>query len=327
MPYVVAGSERGLHRETRSRETNMRVRKPGKIREWLWFLGSEESCVYLLEGDKDSMIVSGGMAYLVPDLLRQFQEFHINEMRIASLLILHSHFDHVGIIPFFKRRHPDLKIYASEGAWEILQMPKAVNTINEFSRAVARHMGREQAYSTYDLDWREEIVGLTVHEGDSLDLGGLEVHIFETPGHSSCALSAYVPKLKALLASDSAAIPYKEMLITPGNSNFSSYQRSLEKLKDLDVDYACADHYGYLVGKEAGTLIDDTIRKARQFRASVEDIYLRTGNIEATAREMINTFYSKDTDYIIPPEILEGVYRQMVRHIADAMVALPGKID
>jgi hypothetical protein len=82
-----------------------------------------------------------------------------------------------------------------------------------------------------------------------------------------------------------------------------------------------------LVGEEAGTLIDDTIRQARQFRASVEDIYLRTGNIEATAREMINTFYSKDTDYIIPPEILEGVYRQMVRHIADAMVALPGKID
>jgi glyoxylase-like metal-dependent hydrolase (beta-lactamase superfamily II) len=303
----------------------MRVRKPGKIREGLWFLGSEESCVYLLEGNKDSMIVSGGMAYLVPDLLSQFQEFHINEMRIRSLLILHSHFDHVGIIPFFKRRNPDLKIYASERAWEILQMQNPLDTINEFSRAAARHMGKEQVYSTYDLDWREEIVGLTVYEGDSLDLGDLEVRIFETPGHSSCALSAYVPKLKALLASDSAGIPYKEMLITSGNSNFTAYQRSLEKLKDLDVEYACADHYGYMLGEEAETLIDDTIRNARLFRASVEDIYLRTVNIEATAREMINSFYSENRDYIIPPEILEAVYRQMVRHIADAMVALPGK--
>jgi glyoxylase-like metal-dependent hydrolase (beta-lactamase superfamily II) len=273
------------------------------------------------------MIVSGGMAYLVPDLLRQFQEFRINEMRIASVLILHSHFDHVGIIPFFKRRHPDLEIYASKRAWEILQMPKSVATINDFSCAVARRMGREHAYNTYDLDWREEIVGSTVHEGDSLDLGDLEVRIFETPGHSSCALSAYVPKLKALFASDSAAIPYKEMLITSGNSNFTAYQQSLEKLKDLDVEYVCADHYGYIVGEEAKTLIEVTIRHAREFRASVEDIYLRTGNIEDTAREMINTFYSKDTDYIIPPEILEGVYRQMVRHIADAIVVLPEKVD
>lgn len=305
----------------------MRVRKPGKIREGLWFLGSEESCVYLLEGGKDSMIVSGGMAYLVPDLLRQFQEFHINEMRIKGLLVLHSHFDHVGIIPFFKRRHPDLKIYASERAWDILQMPKSVNTINEFSRAVARRMGREQAYGTYDLDWREEITGTTVHEGDSLDLGDLEVRIFETPGHSSCALSAYVPKLKALLASDSAGIPYKGMLIASGNSNFTAYQQSLEKLKDLDVDYACADHYGYMVGEEAATLIDDTIRNARQFRASVEDIYLSTGSIEATSREMVNSFYNENTDYLIPPDILEGVYRQMVRHIAGAMVVPPGTIE
>lgn len=299
----------------------MRVREPGKVREGLWFLGSEESCVYLLEGNKGSMIVSGGMAYLVPEVLRQFEEFHIKEMQITSLLVLHSHFDHIGIIPFFKRRHPGLEIYASQRAWEILHMPKAVETINEFSRAVARHMGREQAYSTYDLDWREEITGTTVHEGECLDLGGLEVRIFETPGHSSCALSAYVPKLKALLASDSAGIPYKDMLITSGNSNFTAYQQSLEKLKDLDVDYACADHYGYLAGKEAGSLITDTMARARQYRAWIEDMYRRTGNIEATAHEMIDLFYSQNTDYIIPPQVLEGVYRQMVRHIADAMEA------
>jgi len=267
------------------------------------------------------------MAYLVPDLLRQFQEFHINETKITSLLVLHSHFDHVGIIAFFKRRHPGLEVYASERAWEILHMPKAVNTINAFSRAVARRMGREQVYSTYDLDWREEITGPAVQEGDCLDLGGLEVRIFETPGHSSCALSAYVPKLKALFASDSVGIPYKEMLITSGNSNFTAYQQSLEKLKDLDVDYACADHYGYVVGEEAGSLIDDTMANARRFRASIEDIYRRTGDIEATAREMINLLYSENTDYIIPPEILEGVYRQMVRHIAAAMAASSGRLD
>ena len=86
----------------------MRVRKPGKIRDHLWFLGSEESCVYLLEGRDESMLVSGGLSYLVPEILGQFNEFHIDETRITKLLILHAHFDHVGIVPFFKRRNPKL---------------------------------------------------------------------------------------------------------------------------------------------------------------------------------------------------------------------------
>jgi glyoxylase-like metal-dependent hydrolase (beta-lactamase superfamily II) len=92
----------------------MRIRKPGKVHERIWFLGREESGVYLLEGDDGSMMVSGGMSYIVSDILQQFKEFNIDENRIKKLLVLHSHFDHVGIIPFFKRRHPKMEVYASE---------------------------------------------------------------------------------------------------------------------------------------------------------------------------------------------------------------------
>jgi glyoxylase-like metal-dependent hydrolase (beta-lactamase superfamily II) len=297
----------------------MRVRQPGKVRERLWRLGREESCVYVLEGNKESMIVNGGISYLMPDLLRQFEAFGIDESRITKLLILHAHFDHVGIVPFFKRRHPGLEIYASARAWEILQMPKAINTINGFSRSVARQMGKEEVYTTCDLDWGDEITGTAVSEGDRIDLGDLEVRVYETPGHSSCSISAYVPQLKALFASDGGGIPYKETIIASGNSNFTQYQQSLEKLKDLDVEYACADHYAYITGDEARDFIQHTIKRARQHRAFVEEIYLRTGDIETTAREMVITFCKENPDYMLAPDILEGVYRQMVRHIANAM--------
>ena len=116
----------------------MRIRKPGKIRDRLWFLGSEESCIYLLEGENESIFVSGGLSYLVPDILRQLKEFRIDEARIKKILILHSHFDHVGIVPFFKRQIPELEILASARGWEILGLPRAVQTINEFSLGVAR---------------------------------------------------------------------------------------------------------------------------------------------------------------------------------------------
>jgi glyoxylase-like metal-dependent hydrolase (beta-lactamase superfamily II) len=297
----------------------MRIRQPGKIRDNLWFLGREESCFYLLEGNAQSMIVSGGISYIVPDVLHQFETFGINEKKIKKLLILHAHFDHVGIVPFLKKRYPKLKVYASARAWELLSQHKVINTINEFSRNVAEHMGMERVYDTYDLDWRVDIIGKSVSEGDRIDLGNLEAQIYETPGHSSCSISAYVPMLKALFASDGGGIPYREMIIASGNSNYTKFQESLEKLKDLDVEYACADHYGFIAGDEAKDFIRKTIVAAKDRRASMEEIYQRTMDIEATVNELASSFEKENPYYIISPEINKGIYRQMVRNIADAM--------
>jgi glyoxylase-like metal-dependent hydrolase (beta-lactamase superfamily II) len=297
----------------------MRIRQPGRIREQIWFLGREESGVYLLEGKDHAMILSGGMSYIVPDLLQQFNEFGIDEEKISKILILHSHFDHVGIIPFLKRRLPPMEVYASARAWDILQMEKAVTTINEFSRNVAKRMEKEEAYAIYDLEWRDDVTGQTVREGDQVDLGGVHVSILEIPGHSSCCIAAYVPELKALFPSDGGGIPFDETIITSGNSNYTKYQESLEKLKDLEVEVYGADHYGYLLGEEARTFILKTIEMAEQKRALMEEVYRSTRNIDLAAKKLVSSFYEETPDYFLSPEIFLDVYRQMVRHIASVI--------
>ena len=297
----------------------MRVRKPGKIRDQLWFLGAEESCVYLLEGTTESMIISGGLSYLVPEILKQFEEFHLDETRIGKLLILHSHFDHGGIVPFFKRRNPKLKVYASVRGWEILKMAKAIQTFNQFSHSVARRSGKEEILVEHDLDWKEGITGIAVSEGDRIDLGNLDVLIMETPGHSSCSIAAYVPELRALFPSDAGGIPYGDRIIVSGNSNFTQYQQSLEKLRDLQIDYVCADHYGYVAGEEAADFIQKTMEVAKQERSLMEAAYRRAGNIDSAAQDLTRAYYQKHPDWVVSPEIVEGVYRQMLRHIANGL--------
>jgi len=296
----------------------MRIRKPGKVREKLWFLGSEESCVYLLEGKNGSMLISGGMSYIVPDLLRQFEEFGIDENRITKLLILHAHFDHVGIVPFFKRRHPGMEVYASERGWEILRMPKAIRTINEFSLSVATKMGKTEVYSKYDLEWRQDVTGQTAREGERIHLGDIEVHILEIPGHSSCSVGAYVPQLKALFPSDGGGIPFKDTIIPSGNSNYTQFQGGLDRLKELDVEYLCADHYGYVTGDEAKGFISKAVEIAKSQRALIEKTYDHTRDVDQTAKELVSLFFSKNPNYFLSREIMEGVYGQMVRHIARA---------
>ncbi len=294
----------------------MRIRKPGKVVERIWFLGREESGVYLLEGNNGSMIVSGGMSYIVSEILQQFKDFHLDENRIKKLLILHSHFDHVGIVPFFKRRHPEIEVYASERGWEILQMDKAILTINEFGRNVARRMEKGAVYSDHDLEWRKDVFGKTIREGDRIDLGGLEVSIIEIPGHSSCCIAAYVAELKALFPTDGGGIPFGKTIVSSGNSNYTKYQQSLERLKDLEVDYCCADHYGYVIGAEARNFISTSIQMAKENRAEMEQAYRSTRDIDMAAQKLVSSFYEKNPGYFLSPEIFLEVYRQMVRHIA-----------
>ncbi len=294
----------------------MRIRKPGKIRDHLWYLGCEESGVYLLEGQNESMIISGGISYILPHVLQQIRAFGIKEDRIRKFLILHAHFDHVGILPLLKRRHPELQIYGSSRAWEILSMPKAIKTINAFSAMVTERMGRVEECSGLDLEWREDVDGASVSEGDLIGIDDIEVQIFETPGHSSCSISAYVPKIKALFPSDGGGIPYRDTIITPGNSNFTLFQQSLEKLKDLDVEYLCADHYGYIAGEEAGDFIQQTIQMAKQNRSLMEEAYLKTRDVETAAHELVTSFYELYPDYVLSKEIFQGIYGQMVKHIA-----------
>ncbi|MBU4074038.1 MAG: MBL fold metallo-hydrolase, partial [Proteobacteria bacterium] len=275
--------------------------------------------IYLLEGERRSLIITGGMSYLAPMVIDQMSAFGIEEKGIGKMLILHAHFDHVGLFPFFKRRNPAIELYASARAWEILRMPKGIETINAFGRLVAERMGMTVSLAGRDLEWRNDVAGTEVSEGDQIDLGGLTVRILETPGHSSCSISAYVPEIRALFPSDGGGIPYAGTILPSGNSNYTQYQESLQKLEPLEVDIFCADHYGYVTGREAEGYICRSIAAARENRTQIEALYRRTGSIDETVTELVEEVYRQQPDYLLSPEICAGICRQTVRHIAGAL--------
>jgi 2-aminobenzoylacetyl-CoA thioesterase len=297
----------------------MRAHETGKICDGLWYLGREESGVYLLEGKDSSIFISGGTSYILPDVLAQIEDFHIDETKIKGLVILHAHFDHIGIVPALHQRYPDMTLYASERAWEILAQPRSIETINEFSRVITEEKGATERMAGYDTDWTLGFTGATVHEGDVIGLGDFDIHILETPGHSSCSISAYVPQLKALFPSDGGGIPYSDTIVIAANSNFTEYQKSLKKLAQLDVEYVCADHFGYVYGAEAKGHVDRAIELAQIERNKMEVIYKRVRDVDRATREYSDDFYANNTDYFLPREIYDGVRRQMMRHIAQCL--------
>ena len=292
----------------------MRFRKAGKVADHLWYLGREEAGAYYLEGRNGAIMINGAMSYILPDVLAQMNQFGLDPGKITKFLILHSHFDHVGIVPYFKRTYPAIEVIASAPAWKIFAMPKAIEIMNSFSRMSAKQVGAEEVLKAYDLEWRDDMTGISVGEGGSIDLGGVTLTLMDTPGHSNCSITAYEPNIKAMFASDAAGIPYKDTIFPSMNTNVIQFLESLEKLKPLTVSYLCADHYGYITGEEAGKFIDLSLEAGHKWKADLENYYQKyQGDIDAAGKAITEFFYREMPNYFIAPDILEGVFKQMLK--------------
>jgi 2-aminobenzoylacetyl-CoA thioesterase len=295
----------------------MRIRKTGKVKDGLWRLGTEESGVYLLEGSKSSAIISGGMSYLIPVLLRQLQEFSLSDKKINHLIILHTHFDHVGIIPYLKRSWPQLNIYASSRGWEQLSNPKAISVINEYTiKVTKRVLGSTDELSKYDWQWRDDVTGYSLSHGYTLDLGDVQIKILETPGHSSCSISAYIPKLKIIFPSDAVAIPYRDEFIIAAGSDLTTYRQSMGKIGKLEFDILCADHYGYIIEKDAHEYINKSKIALTDMINNLRQALQNEGNIDRAAKVLVDRHFRLRPDYFIAPEILLQTYGQMLKHVS-----------
>lgn len=292
----------------------MRIKKAGRIDEGLWLLGTEESCVYLLEGSRSSVLISAGLSYILPDFFRQIADWGISEKKIDHIIILHTHFDHLGVIPFLKRKWPHLKVYASSRGWEVLSNPKAIALINEYTIKVCRRVqGNANVLSSLDWQWRNDVHGEKLKQNSLIDLGDRQVEIHETPGHSSCSISAYVPQLKALFPSDAVAIPYQNEYVIAAGSSFEAYQHSLDKLAGLDVEMLCADHYGYITGAEAMHYVAQSKIAAEQMINKLNLALRSESSIKSAATHLVNLHFQQRPDYFVHPDILLSTYSQMLK--------------
>jgi glyoxylase-like metal-dependent hydrolase (beta-lactamase superfamily II) len=293
----------------------MWIKEPGWITDTILFLGREESCVYLIKGDEYT-IIGGGMAHIIPDVLEQLKRFDIEESKITRLLILHTHFDHVGIVSFFQRRWPHLRVVSSARGKSLLEEERVKETIRNMSRGLVSMHGMDKALEEIGVGFDDIVVDETVTGGDRVVWGGVEIEIIDAPGHSSCSIGAYLPAEKALFASDAGGIPYGGRVFASGNSNFTQFQESLERFATYDVEIHLAEHYGAFTGEDGRKFMARSIESAKETRALLESSYRKTGDIEASTAEITDVFMDAAAGYFLPRPVMEMVVRQMMKHIA-----------
>jgi glyoxylase-like metal-dependent hydrolase (beta-lactamase superfamily II) len=303
----------------------MLVDQPGKITKRITLLGRRESCVYHVDGGREGAILGGGMSMIAEDVLRQIREFGIDEKKIARLIILHSHFDHCGAIPFFKRQWPWARVTASRRARELLSDPKVTENIRTLNQVVISKAGLEGKAKEKGYEFTSIQVEDTIKEGDLLKIGDLTLEAIDVPGHSSCSVAFYLPEEKALFASDAGGIRYGDFFLAAGNSNYDLYEKGLEKMSRFDGEAVLGEHYGASLGEDARDFFAKSIASAKKTRELLEASLRRTGDAKKTEEEVTDYMMKEVKDYFLSRTVISLVTAQMVRYFAKKMAAGPAR--
>jgi len=294
----------------------MVITKPGKVTDRILLLGVKESSVYVLKGENEYAFIGGGMVHIVPEIVEQLKDFNIEEEKIKRIIILHSHFDHCGVVPFLKKRWPWAKITASQRAKELLADPKVIETIEFMNQALLKDKGRENQAKTLGLEFTGINVEEIAKDGDIISCGDLSVEILEVPGHSSCSIAAYVPEEKAMFASDAGGIPFGDQIFTCANSNFDKYQQSLKKMSDYTIEVYLAEHYGARTGLDASNFLQKSTDSAIEARGILETSYAQTKDVKKSTEEITDMLMENAPDDFLPRDIIALVVGQMLRYIS-----------
>lgn len=264
----------------------MIIDQPGKVTETVTMLGRQESCVYLVDGGDECAVLGGGLAGIIPDMETQLQAMSMEPERIKTLVIQHTHFDHCGAVPYFKKKWPWVEIVASERGRTLLSTPKVTANIEKFNvqhlkETLPQSDPEEMCIKGFAID-----VERVVAEGDVISCGHKNLEVLETPGHSTCSISLYMPEERVVFASDAVGIAMGEKILTAANSDFDQYLDSLDRIIALNPEAILSEHLGGRKGVDCRKFMPQCRQAALEMRAAVMESFKRTGDIKKSSDEI-----------------------------------------
>lgn len=210
---------------------------------------------YLVKSGGDLMLVDCGWntddAYAALEV--GMKEYHSHPTEIQRLFITHVHPDHYGMAGRLKRladcevilHEKDAEVVVSrylapKGLTEEMSRFMAMNGVPplESPQMAAGSMGMLDKVAPVPADTQ-------VKGGETIHVGSFYFEVIWTPGHSPGHICLYEPNHKVLFTGDHVLptiTPNVSIHAQTHGSPLGDYIRSIEKLKDLDVEYVLPAH-------------------------------------------------------------------------------------
>jgi len=255
--------------------------EPGKINENTYLidinmLGMEKiTSVFVVKAGKTALI-DGGTSSEAQEIVKSLKDFGL--LPLDYILISHSHWDHHQAIPALLEEMSGKKV-------ELLAHPKAIPLLEDPSRV------------GYDFGTGSllPIIGVEpVKEGDVVDLGGIELKVIDTPGHTPDCISLLDSKNRNIFVSDAVADKTDDTTCVPAfmppSFDPDTYVSTLEKLKKYNFESICLGHYGMYYGPDVKEILDEARIRYEQVWKFFGDNVDKLGDVEWIANNVIEKF-------------------------------------
>ncbi|MFC1950826.1 MBL fold metallo-hydrolase [Chloroflexota bacterium] len=153
---------------------------------------------HLVVGEKQAAIVEFGESGQAHDLLEAIKEIGVDRDRIAYLIASHIHLHHIAGVDVLLKELPKSKMVIHQRGVRYVVEPTRLN------ESTFQAWGKDSGCPQIAPVPQDRIWGIS--GGEVIDLGGRELEVVETLGHSPHHIAIFDRLTKALFAGDAAGV-------------------------------------------------------------------------------------------------------------------------
>jgi glyoxylase-like metal-dependent hydrolase (beta-lactamase superfamily II) len=194
----------------------------------IYHAGDSGCSVYLVNTNSEEglVLIDCGMSI---ELIKKISKLELNPRDIKHCILTHFHIDHTAACSDLKNLNKQVKFYAHA---------LDSNAIEE------KGHDNKTAASWYGVDYKPVKLERRLKGGlEIIRLGIYEFQCIHTPGHTPGSISVLieVESTKILFGQDIHGPFYNSF-----GSNLDDYQKSMQRLLDLNADILCEGHFGII---------------------------------------------------------------------------------
>ena len=219
--------------------------EPFRIAGNLYYVGTYELACYLITTPQGHILINTGLAESVPMIRAHVEKLGFKFSDIRILLATHAHYDHVG------------------GMAEIKKITHAKMMINEYDAPVLEDGGNSDfIFGGKGSMFLPVHVDRTLHEHDTVRLGGMKILVLHHPGHTKGACSFLFDvkdehrSYRVLIANMPSILSETKLTGMPTYPNVGKdYAYTFDVMKKLSFDLWLASHvsqFGLLEKRKPG---------------------------------------------------------------------------
>jgi len=202
---------------------------------------------FLIFGENKTVQYDCGMAYCHEQLIRNIKKELAAKDRekVDILLASHSHYDHIGALPYLLKEWPDMEVAASEKTRQVFASEGARKTMKRLGEAARDNFAPGSSEPVLVKGLRVDRV---VREGDAINIGGGQRFVvLETKGHTDCSLTYVLEPDKIMFLSESTGIVRSpDFMHVQYLKSYRDTIESARKCKAYGAKRLIVPHYGIL---------------------------------------------------------------------------------